>query len=169
MDNLKKNNAVVSLGTNLGDKELNLRKAISMLEINCKVLKKSKIYITEPWGYNSVNEFLNMGLFISTNYSSSILLMHIKDIEKKMGRKLNIQNGYMDRLIDLDILLFNNEKLISSELTIPHPRIAERKFSIVILQDIFQENKVPVFNKKASILLNKCKDTSKVTIFENQL
>ena len=108
-----------------------------------------------------------MGLLITTNYSSSSLLKHIKEIENKMGRKLKIQNGYMDRLIDLDILLFNNEKLTSSELTIPHPRIIERKFSIVILQDIFQEKKVPVFNKRASILLNNCKDNSKVSIFEN--
>tara|TARA_B100001093_G_scaffold518446_1_gene603282 strand:- start:1891 stop:2400 length:510 start_codon:yes stop_codon:yes gene_type:complete len=169
LENLKKNKAVISLGTNLGNKELNLKKAISMLEVNCQVLKKSKIYITEPWGYSSVNEFLNMGLLITTKYNSSGLLNHIKNIENNMGRKVNPQNGYMDRLIDLDILLFNNEKSTSSELTIPHPRIAERNFSIVILQDIFQENKVPVFNKSASILLNNCKDTSKVTIFENQL
>ena len=167
MENIKKNIAVISLGTNLGNKKLNLIKAISMIEINSQVLKKSRTYITEPWGYSSVNEFLNMGLLITTSYSSSSLLKHIKEIENKMGRKLNIQNGYMDRLIDLDILLFNNEKLTSSELTIPHPRITERKFSIVILQDIFQEKKVPVFNKRASILLNNCKDNSKVSIFEN--
>ena len=138
-----------------------------MLEIDSQVLKKSKIYTTEPWGYKSVNNFLNMGLLIATDYNSSNLLKHIKEIENTMGRKLNKQNGYMDRVIDLDILLFNSEEVTSDELTIPHPRIVERKFSIVILQDIFEEKKIPVLNKKAITLLNNCKDNSKITIFEN--
>ena len=170
MNSLKKNknSVVLSLGTNLGDKEYNLKKAIILIEENGIVKNKSKLYLSEPWGYSSKNNFFNMGIFIQTDLNPLELLSFIKCIESKMGRKKADILHYQDRIIDVDILLFNELEHLSEELIIPHPKIKERIFSILILKDLFKNNLIPVFNETADSILAKTVDNSIVSIHKSQ-
>ena len=160
------NNIVISLGTNLGSKESNLNQAILLLNEFLLVTKKSNIYLSEPWGYSSENSFLNCGLLVSTKYEPLTLLKYLKEIEFKMGRKFLVKDGYQDRIIDLDILIYNDLNYISKDLTIPHSKIKERKFAIYILRDIFQNEKIPGLSKSASLLLEETTDKSELFLYD---
>ena len=151
----------IALGSNLGDKKENINRAICLIKQFSTVTKQAKLYITEPWGYNTKNHYLNTGVTIETKYSPFQLLKKLKEIEKKMGR-IKLSDVYEDRIIDLDILTFDNLKISTKELIIPHPKIAERKFSIVILKDLFFDEVIPSLNKSALELLQQCEDKLKV-------
>ena len=151
----------IALGSNLGDKKENINRAIRLIKQFSTVIKHAKLYMTEPWGYNTNNNYLNTGVTIETEYSPFQLLKKLKEIEKKMGR-IKLSDVYEDRIIDLDILTFDNLKISSKELIIPHPKIAERKFSIVILKDLFFDEVIPGLNKSAQELLHQCEDKLKV-------
>ncbi len=153
--------ASITLGTNIGDKILNIKKALEFISEMSDIKRISNYYETEPWGYKSENSFINLGILLETRYSPTILLDHLKQIEKKMGRE-RTKSGYQDRIIDLDILTFDKIKFRSIDLIIPHPKIAERKFSIVILKDLFDDEVIPGINRSAQELLYRCKDTLKV-------
>ena len=151
----------IALGSNLGDKKENINRAICLIKQFSTVIKHAKLYMTEPWGYNTNNNYLNTGVTIETEYSPFQLLKKLKEIEKKMGR-IKLSDVYEDRIIDLDILTFDNLKISTKELIIPHPKIAERKFSIVILKDLFFDEVIPGLNKSALELLQQCEDKLKV-------
>ena len=154
----------IALGSNLGDKKENINRAILLIKQFSTVSKQAKLYTTEPWGYNSKNHYLNTGVIIETSYSPLQLLNKLKEIEKKMGR-IKLSDVYEDRIIDLDILTFDNLKISSKELIIPHPKIAERKFSIVILKDLYLNELIPGFEVNAQCLLEKCEDKQEVQLF----
>ena len=128
--------ASITLGSNIGNKVFNIKKAIDYVSKSLEVKRISNYYETEPWGYESKNSFVNAGIIIETIFSPEDLLAFLKQIEKKMGRQ-KTTGGYQDRIIDLDILTFDHVTLSTTNLVIPHPKIAERKFSIVILKDLF--------------------------------
>ena len=153
--------ASIALGSNLGDKKENINRAICLIKQFSTVTKHAKLYMTEPWGYNTKNNYLNTAVTIETKYSPFQLLKKLKEIEKKMGR-IKLSDVYEDRIIDLDILTFDNLKISTKELIIPHPKIAERKFSIVILKDLFYDDVIPGLNKSAQELLHQCEDKLKV-------
>ena len=167
--NRNQNSVILSLGTNLGDKESNLKKAMLLIEENAVIKNKSKLYISEPWGYSSNNDFINMGILINTHLAPLELLSFIKGIELKMGRIESKDKVYQDRIIDLDILLYNDLELFSKELVIPHPKIKDRIFSIIILKDLFKDDLIPVFNQTATEILENTNDKSVVTINRHQL
>lgn len=169
MINNKKNPVVISLGTNIGHRLENLQKAICLVEEVSVVLKKSNVYRTPPWGYSSINFFLNMGVIIETNFSPELLLKELKSIELRMGRVKSKKKEYVDRLIDLDILFYNDLEMNSKDLKIPHPKIAERKFSIVVLKDLYGESKLPILGKTADDLLKETKDLSTLKLYKNQI
>ena len=151
----------IALGSNLGDKKENINRAICLIKQFSTVTKHAKLYMTEPWGYNTKNNYLNTGVTIETKYSPFQLLKKLKEIEKKMGR-IKLRDVYEDRIIDLDILTFDNLKISTKELIIPHPKIAERRFSIVILKDLFFDEVIPGLDKSAQELLHQCEDNLKV-------
>ena len=153
--------ASITLGSNIGNKILNIKKAIDYVSKSVEVKKVSNYYETEPWGYESKNSFVNVGIIIKTFFSPLDLLAFLKQIEKKMGRQITM-GGYQDRIIDLDIMTFDHVKLNTINLVIPHPKIAERKFSIVILKDLFYDDVIPGLNKSAQELLHQCEDKLKV-------
>ena len=168
--NLKLSNSVViSLGTNLGNKLYNLEQAIFLLSNHFLIEKQSKIYQSEPWGFKSTNDFLNMGLQLKSDLPPLEMLSLLKNIEFSMGRKPKHKKEFTDRVIDIDILLFNDLLFSSKTLVIPHPRILERKFVILLLKDIFGNNPVPVFSKTADSILLETSDLSKVEIYKNTL
>ncbi len=137
----------LSLGTNLGNKKENLKNAVLFLGKNhIKILKTSSVYKTEPIGYKNQPEFLNMVLKGKVDLSPENLLKIILKIEKKLGRKRKQQWG--PRIIDIDILLFNNKIITNNNLTIPHPQMHKRNFVLVPLLEIESDLIHPVFKKK---------------------
>ena len=135
----------LSLGSNLGDRLFNLRTAISLLPPNIKPLAQSSIYETAPWGYTDQPNFLNLVIKANTALDPQSLLTFINDIEVSMGRQETFRFG--PRLIDLDILFYDDLVLDLPELTIPHPRLTERAFVLVPLVEIAPDLLHPVLGK----------------------
>lgn len=131
------NQVILLLGTNLGDKNLNLNIARNLIGSKIgEITKMSEILETEPVGFDSENNFLNQTIWVSTKFSPIQLLIEIKLIEKEMGRiykKTRVTEEYEDRTIDIDILIFNNLKYNSNSLTLPHHQIFSRNFVKMLL------------------------------------
>lgn len=130
----------LSLGSNLGDKEENLRKAINLINEKAgKVTKTSSFINTEPWGFSSDNLFVNACVEIDTTLTPQELLAATKQIETVMGRKQKSINGtYNDRIIDIDILLYGDITVDEENLKIPHPHMYERDFVMIPLKEIMK-------------------------------
>ena len=128
----------LGLGTNLGDKQKNLNDAIRMLENQVgEVEKVSSVIETEPEGFRSDNMFLNAVVKVRTALSPFELLDITQDMEKSLGRKEKSSNGiYHDRVIDIDILLYDDISISTPRLVIPHPRMAQREFVMTPLAEI---------------------------------
>jgi len=128
---------ILSLGTNLGDKEKNLKLAIEKINQSIgSVLKISNFHISQPWGFKSEYQFLNCCCQIMSKLNPHQMLRQIKQIESSMGRQKSLQIGYEDRIIDIDIVLFGNQIVIESELIIPHPNFKKRDFVLKPLLEI---------------------------------
>ncbi|MBL56508.1 MAG: 2-amino-4-hydroxy-6-hydroxymethyldihydropteridine diphosphokinase [Flavobacteriales bacterium] len=131
----------LGLGSNLGNKLENLKFACDALfHKDCLLLKKSSIYQSEPWGFSSNEPFLNMAVLIETNLSAESLLQKCKRIEKKMGRKPKKGNTYESRIIDIDILYFDDLTINKNDLCIPHKHILNRLFVLKPLVEIMNKD-----------------------------
>jgi len=151
------NYAYILLGTNIGDKIANLKTACAKISIDCGTIHDlSSIYETSPWGVTDQPSFLNMVIKVETKCSAEKLLKLLLFIEKEMGR-LRLRK-WGERLIDLDILYFNNEIIVKENLKIPHPELHNRKFTLIPLCDIAGDFKHPVFNITTEHLLERCID-----------
>ena len=134
----------LSLGTNLGDKPANLHRAVALLEERLQTPRAalSSFLETAPWGYESSNSFLNACIRFdldlpATRPEARRILALCKDIENEMGRIQRAPGeGYKDRVIDIDILLFGTLRMRTKTLTIPHPLMREREFVTVPLKEI---------------------------------
>jgi len=146
----------LSIGSNIGNREENLNKAISELTKGFKVLKKSSVYETEPMYFKKQNKFLNQVVLIETKLEPFELLLKLRDIEKKIGRKK--RQKYGPREIDIDILYYENMVLKEKELQIPHPKIYERKFVLYPLEEIATDFIDPVLKENVSKLKEKVRD-----------
>lgn len=154
------------LGSNTGERENNLRDAISLLSGRVgEILSISNIYETAPWGFLSDDKFLNMVVRIKTGSSPVKLLRELLKVEKSLGRTRSGKR-YESRTIDIDILLYGNRIISKPGLTIPHPLIQERKFVLVPLCDLYPEGIHPVLKKSFSTLLSECTDDSDVTLYK---
>ncbi|GHT32565.1 2-amino-4-hydroxy-6-hydroxymethyldihydropteridine pyrophosphokinase [Bacteroidia bacterium] len=144
--------AYLSLGSNLGEKEQNITTAIGLLtERVGAILALSRFYETSPWGYKSENGFLNVALGIETTLPPLALLHTLKQIEVDMGRPPK-GNTYQDRIIDIDILLYDDLIFESKELTIPHSLMHKRSFVLQPLNEIAPAVVHPLLNKTISEL-----------------
>lgn len=128
----------LGLGTNLGNKQANLRTAIYKLRERIgKQVSLSSFYETAPWGFESDHSFLNAAIGLETSLPPIEILHITQEIEKELGRtKKSVNGSYSDRLIDIDILLYDNLVLQTPELTIPHPLMTERDFVMKPLIEI---------------------------------
>ncbi|MGB9722040.1 MAG: 2-amino-4-hydroxy-6-hydroxymethyldihydropteridine diphosphokinase [bacterium] len=134
------------LGTNLGKLRENLMNAINELSKNgIKILRKSKIYKTKPWGKEDQPDFLNMAVEIETDLNPGELLETIKDIERKLKREKTERWG--PRIIDIDILFYGNQMIKKPDFIIPHPYFFERPFAIIPMQDIAPDFIPPDYKK----------------------
>lgn len=122
--------AYLGIGTNLGDRTANLRRAVDRINEQAgHVLACSSFIETEPWGFSSDNAFLNAVVEIDTPYTPHELLHLTQEIERTMGRKHKSVDGvYKDRIIDIDILLYGDLTVNDAQLTIPHPLMWQRRF-----------------------------------------
>lgn len=127
----------LALGTNLGKKKINLDNAIKLIAERIGFLSAiSSVYETEPWGFKSDNSFLNMVIKVETELLPFQLLSINQDIEKELGREKNDQENYQDRLIDIDIIFYDELVIQSKELVLPHPLFLERDFVLKPLLEI---------------------------------
>jgi len=162
-------NAFLGIGTNLGDREVNLQEVFVRIEESIgEILAVSSVYETEPWGFESKDWFLNMILYIRTDLKPSGLLGRILIIEALMGR-VRDEKDYKSRIIDIDILLYENETISEPGLTIPHPRLHKRRFVLVPMCEINPDGIHPVLKKSFTSLLKECQDKSKVVLYNKPL
>jgi len=124
----------LGLGANLGDRQANLAQAVELLGQRLDIEKVSSIYETEPVGYKDQPLFLNAVCRVQTDIGPLQLLSLVKGIEASMGRVPNFSDG--PRLIDIDIILYGDMVMMDPELSIPHPRMAQRAFVLIPLAEI---------------------------------
>ena len=144
----------LALGSNLGDREENLKQAIAALPPQMVVKARSHVYETQPWGYEDQPKFLNQVIKVKTYLDPEPLLKHLKRLEVALGRKASFPNG--PRLIDLDILFYDDRVFNTPSLVIPHPRLHERGFVLLPLMDIDPDLVHPVNNKSVREMLAQC-------------
>ncbi|HIJ59764.1 MAG TPA: 2-amino-4-hydroxy-6-hydroxymethyldihydropteridine diphosphokinase [Nitrospirae bacterium] len=146
----------LSIGSNLGKREENINKAIKMLsERGVIVQEVSSFYETEPWGYKDQPAFINIAVKAKTSLSPQKLLDVVKSIELKLGREKNFKWG--PRLIDIDIIFYNDLIIDNDEIKIPHPLMQEREFVLKPLVEIMPHMVHPLFQRNIETLLNEFK------------
>jgi len=151
------NKAYLLIGGNMGDRLANLNEAIHSIRMQVGTIEKtSAIYETAAWGFTEQPAFLNQALFVNTMLSAHELLQTLLTIENKLGRKRAIHMG--PRTIDIDVIYFNNEVLVSENLIIPHPSMYKRNFVLIPLVEIAPDFIHPVFHKGNTMLLAACTD-----------
>ncbi len=155
----------LSLGSNVGDREKNLRSAIAALaEANVRVTRVSSFYETEPVDLREQPWFLNCVVQGETKASARDLLRGLRGIESRMGSEKLVPKG--PRLIDVDILLYGDDTIDTPELQVPHPRMLLRKFVLAPLAEIAPTLKHPSWKATAEELLGNLSDASLVRRFE---
>lgn len=154
-------------GGNIGDRKKNLQTAANAIEENIgNIIKSSSIFETEAWGNTDQAAFYNQVHIVETELAAKEIMNKILAIEKKMGRIRTIKNAA--RIIDIDILFFNNEIINDSILTIPHKEISNRRFVLMPLSELDPDLVHPVLNLSINKLLSICKDPLNVTRLENE-
>ena len=156
------NIAYIGIGSNQGDKYKNCTLALEDIRTCEKnhLLKQSSLYLTEPWGYSNQDDFINLVIEIKTSFSPLTLLSFLQEIEKKLAKKINGKWG--PRTIDLDILFYNDQKLESPQIIIPHPLLHQRGFVLLPLKEIAPHLTHPIFNQTISQLLDSLSDDKRV-------
>lgn len=151
------------LGGNLGDKKLIFAECCNLLENKIgKIVLKSSIYETEPWGFDSELLFWNQIIKIKCNIEPEKILELTQFCENELGRKRN-KEQYSSRLIDIDILFYGKHIINTEILVIPHPLIEQRRFTLVPLCELEPDMIHPISGKKMKNLLEECDDNLKVT------
>jgi 2-amino-4-hydroxy-6-hydroxymethyldihydropteridine diphosphokinase len=153
------NKLILSLGSNLGNRKINMEKAIVQLENQLlEVEVVSSFYETEAWGNEKLNAFYNIAIKGITKASLEDCLRIVKAIEEEMGRVQSKSNSYENRIIDIDILFYNQEVLRKEDLIVPHPRLHLRNFVLDPLMEIDQDFLHPLYLKTIGELKAECED-----------
>ncbi len=160
---------VLGLGSNAGNRFLNIKKAAGLLHFlkQIDILAVSAVYETEPWGFKNQNNFLNCVIVILCHCSPEKLFEDLKKIEKQTGRIK--REKWKEREIDIDILFFGNEVYKSGTLKIPHPQLHYRNFVLKPMAELMPGFVHPEFKETISELIKSSGDTGKIKIYSQQL
>jgi len=151
---MKEHTVYLALGSNLGDRLANLKRTVAALSPQMEVKAKSHVYETPPWGFADQPKYLNQVIKVNTYLEPEPLLSHIKRLEIALGRKATFRNG--PRLIDMDILFYDDLILETPSLVIPHPRLHERGFVLLPLMDIAPDLMHPIKERSVREMLASC-------------
>jgi 2-amino-4-hydroxy-6-hydroxymethyldihydropteridine diphosphokinase len=156
--------AIILLGGNQGNRWYFLRQASQALQCcGCAIVKASRIYQTQAWGFAADTFFLNQALLITTELSPYVLLHAALDIELRLGRIRDSNAiGYASRCIDIDILLYDERIVSMPDLQIPHPRMHLRRFALIPAAEIVPHWHHPLLRRSIAQLLAQCADATKV-------
>lgn len=168
--------AFIGIGTNLGDRIANYHEALERIGKlrQTRIVRQSSIYETDPVG-DVIGPFLNGAIEVETEYSADALMNQLLSIERAMGRKrVRMPKGaarvkYKPRIIDLDLLFFNNDMIDTPKLTVPHPRIQERRFVLVPMSELAPALIHPRLNATISELLAGLKSPQRVVLMRADL
>ena len=156
-------NIYLLTGSNLGNRLTNLDQAKKYISSEIgKIINYSNIYETASWGFEHPNKFLNQALFLGTNKSPDEVLSKIKIIEKRIGRKNKVTKEYEARIIDIDILFYDQLILSDKDLNIPHKHMHKRKFTLIPMVELAPDLIHPVLEKNMLELLENCEDNLEV-------
>ena len=159
----------LSIGTNQGDRKKNLQNAVDFIDESIGAVQAiSGVYKTAAWGFKG-DDFLNICIKVSTRLNPENLLKEIHQIEKYIGRIRSDAEGYENRIIDIDILLFEDEIIFSKELFVPHKDMLNRNFVMAPLAEIAGNITHPISKQRISIDAAKCKDTTEIEKTDLQL
>lgn len=158
----------LSLGTNQGNKLENLQNAINLIDDSVSIQQISSIYKTPAWGFEG-SDFFNICIKVSTYQPPETLIKTLLEIENTLGRKRSSEEGYHNRSIDIDILLFDDEIIFSKTLIVPHPKMLQRKFVLIPLAEIAPNIIHPIEKKQISVCLQNCNDSSNITIVKEKI
>jgi len=149
-------------GGNIGNRKKNLKAAAALIQEQIgTIIKSSKIYETDAWGITDQPVFYNQIHIVESKFPAKEILNKILKIEEKMGRVRTIKNAA--RIIDIDILFFNDEIINEPNLNVPHPEIINRRFVLMPLNELAPEMIHPVFKRSIHELIRNCKDELRVT------
>ena len=162
--------AIIHLGSNQGDRLENLRTACRQLEQYAgRILQKSKVYETQPWGNSDQPDFLNMALRLETKSTPEELLRTVLHIEREMGRDRSVEQKWAPRIIDVDIVLFADLVIKTPDLSIPHPEMHRRNFVLVPLLDIAADWVHPTLKETMEDLYWNNEDPLEVVMLEETI
>lgn len=152
------NKVYLLIGGNMGDRMANLDIALNLMELNLgAIIQISSRYETAAWGLTDQPNFLNQAVLMHTSLSANDLMQAILDVEKLMGRERTIPLG--PRNIDIDIIYYNHEIINNESLTVPHPKITERRFVLLPMVEIAPHYIHPILSKSNTLLLKECGDS----------
>lgn len=158
---------VLSIGSNQGNRLENIESCINLIHQEVgTVIQVSKLYETPAWGFES-DAFYNCALLLHSNLSAQKILSQVLKVEKQLGRIRSNQQGYQSRIIDVDLIVFDDEVIDSEKLQIPHPLMQNRKFVLPPMQDLKLDWKHPVFQKTISELIAISPDDSICTVVQD--
>ena len=161
---------IAGLGSNLGDRYAALQRALELLgEEAGEITALSSVWETEPWGFDADEKFLNMVAVIKTSRRPAQLMQLFRSIEGRMGRKRSGGGKYESRIIDLDILLWEERVISIPGLEVPHPKIADRRFVLEPLSEVAPAAVHPVIGLTVAEMLQLCADNSDVRLAARQL
>lgn len=163
------------LGSNMGDSRGTLSSAIALMEERLgRVVSKSRLYSSEPWGMEAENDFLNQAVVIETELTPNEVLEGILEIERMLGRvrkenspsKVLEHTEYTSRSIDIDIIFYGSRVIDEERLQVPHPRMQDRNFVLTPLSEIMPDFMHPVLKKKVQFLQKECSDNGEIHAVE---
>ena len=158
----------ILFGSNMGDKNKIYAQACLLINNRCgRIVAQSSAYESEPWGFEAKEWFLNRLIVVETELEPEAMLHQLLDIEAELGRVRHPEAGvYTSRTADLDILYYGSRIVLTDSLTIPHPRLHQRRFALLPLCEVAPEFVHPAFNMTQTELLKRCFDFSEVRKIE---
>lgn len=139
---------VLLLGSNMGNKAQNLKDAIQLIEKNIsKIVQKSSVYETEPWGNSNQDSFYNQAVLLHSSIAPNELLQKCQTIELQLGRDREKEQKWSSRTIDIDILIYGNQIINTPNLKVPHPELPNRNFALIPLMELMPEFEHPELKK----------------------